>query len=133
MPYLRGHHLVCLHFYHGAGYDERFIKNLNETLERALQEGVTITAKADDICRSCPWLKEGRCSHNGSAENVIREMDTKALELLDLSVGITKGWDNIRDRIPGIFREWYNLYCMECDWNRSCEQDDFYARLEARL
>lgn len=133
MPQLRGHHLICLHFFHGKGYDKKFIRNLNKILTSAALEGVSISSGADDVCHVCPWLKDGRCEHGDNTDTAIREMDTKALELLDLSTGTTKGWDVIRDRVRGIFRDWYNRYCMECDWNGICEQDDFFAQLEARL
>ena len=32
MAKLRGHHLICLHFYEGEGYDEPFIKSLEKVI-----------------------------------------------------------------------------------------------------
>lgn len=133
MPKLRGHHLICLHFFNGEGYNDEFIEKLKDIINRAEGEDITITSKADDVCNVCPWLNNDRCGRNETSDKEIKDMDAKALELLGLSVGETKGWENLRDRVAGLFSDWYNLYCMECDWNGACERNDFYASLEEEL
>lgn len=32
---LRGHHLICLHFYRGEGYSREFVENLEDIVRRA--------------------------------------------------------------------------------------------------
>ncbi len=133
MPILRGHHLICLRFFHGEGYDEAFIENLGETLTLADKEEVSVSSGADDICKRCPWLKEGRCEYDGNADKEIRGMDSKALELLGLSPGSRIKWQTLRERIPGIFPVWFSLYCIECDWRRACEKDMLFKKLKQDL
>lgn len=72
MSLLRGHHLICLHFFHGEGYSEAFVRNLKEVLKRA-EEEVKVTDGADDVCRACPYLKNNRCEYDeGEDEEVCK-------------------------------------------------------------
>ncbi len=129
MPTLRGHHLVCLHFFTGKGYDEAFIRNLRTIMTRTDDEDVTITSGADDVCTSCLHLREGRCYYTKDADADIREMDEKALELLKLPDTGRTGWDKLRAMVRNIFPEWYSLSCSECDWRETCEKNDFFQEL----
>jgi hypothetical protein len=133
MPKLRGHHLICLHFFQGQGYDEAFIKNLNNILDRVEEDRITISSGADDVCASCLYLKQGRCRQEENTDEVIPEMDFKALELLGVSPGDTVEWNTLRNRIPGKFSEWFSLYCRECDWKGACEKVGFFQRLKKKL
>ncbi len=132
MPALRGHHLICLHFFHGEGHNEAFTENLMATLRRAEEEEILISAGADDVCKSCPYLKDGRCLYDEDADKEIRTMDSKALELLGLSPGNKVKWSTLKDRIPDLFSDWFSLYCRECDWRDSCEKNGFFQELKQK-
>ena len=57
---LRGHHLVCLHFFTGEGYTKEFIDNLNRILKKAeAGEEIEVINSADDVCIKCPYFKGG--------------------------------------------------------------------------
>ena len=84
---LRGHHLICLHFFSGEGYDAQFIENLRDVLKRAEDEDIEITSDADNICAKCAYLKAHKCMYDEKADEEIREMDEAALKLLNLTVG----------------------------------------------
>lgn len=129
MPALRGHHLVCLHFFNGEGYNNEFIENLSKVLTTAEYHKIDVLHGADDVCSKCPNLKQEKCNYTESADVEIREMDKKALHLLGLSGGASIGWKDIRKRIPGIFQMWYREYCNSCGWKRACEQNDLYRNL----
>lgn len=130
MPVLRGHHLICLHFFHGEGYNESFVRNLKEILRKIEQEEIKITNGADDVCKSCPYLKNNRCEYDEGADEEVREMDERALELLDIKAGERIKWDEIKKELPQIFSLWYANYCYDCDWNRVCEKNRFYQKLK---
>jgi hypothetical protein len=124
MVRLRGHHLICLHFFLGEGYNPEFIDNLKEVLKRAeAGEEIEIWAGADDVCRECPYLRGKLCLYDKDAENEIREMDRTAIELLGLEKGTGVKWTDINKKIRGIFREWAERYCEECDWRWVCEKN----------
>ena len=125
---LRGHHLVCLHFFRGEGYDAEYIENLTRILER-VEAGAEIeaSAEADDVCGVCPSLKGGKCSYAAGAEVGIREMDMTALGLLGLTDRALVRWAGMRDKLPAIFPQWARRYCKVCAWRTSCEkQEKFY-------
>ncbi len=133
MPLLRGHHLVCLHFFNGEGYDEAFIKNLKKILHRTEEEETTISFGADDVCTSCPYLKESRCLYADDSDEDILRMDTKALALLSLSNGDKVKWGELKDSAYKIFPEWFSLYCKECDWQNACEKNASFQKLLKNL
>jgi hypothetical protein len=130
MPLLRGHHLICLHFFHGEGYDEAFVDNLRKVMSRVEEEEISVIADADDVCSSCLWLQENRCTFDDSADQEVKEMDGKALELLEISSGDTVRWRGIQEKLPSIFSRWFSLYCAGCYWRGACEKDGSFQELQ---
>jgi len=118
---LRGHHLVCLHFFKGEGYSYEFLENLENLLGKVEKgDEVEVCSGADDICKKCPYLIRERCLYDEDAEEQIRKMDRKALRLLRLRVNGRVTWKSLREKIPGIIHEWSSEYCKECDWKKVC-------------
>lgn len=133
MPLLRGHHLICLHFFNGDGYDEGFINNLGAILNCAEEGGITISSGADDICRCCPYLKESSCQYTENSDEEIRDMDIEALALLSLSIGDKAKWDGIKNTVPEIFQNWYLSRCAKCDWIDACKKNPFFQELLKKI
>lgn len=129
MPIMRGHHLVCLHFFNGKGYSPEFISNLRLILEKASHSGVEIVSGADDICIACIHLKNEKCSYSEQADDEIRKMDRFALRALRENVGSKIQWNIIREKIPSIFPLWAKKYCKKCTWEKACEEDSFYKKI----
>ncbi|HXX57794.1 MAG TPA: DUF1284 domain-containing protein [Thermodesulfovibrionales bacterium] len=129
MPRLRGHHLICLHFFHGTGYDEDFVVNLMRVTESLRHEKIEIVHGPDDVCRKCRHLERERCGYSEDADGEMERMDSLALRLLTASRGERIEWDVIRKRLPGLFSGWYESCCTGCDWRRACEQDALYREL----
>ncbi|MFZ6008012.1 MAG: DUF1284 domain-containing protein [Nitrospirota bacterium] len=129
---LRGHHLICLHFFSGEGYDATFIENLRDVLKRAEDEEIDIISTADNICTRCPYLKDYKCTYDEKADEDIREMDETALKLLNLRAGQKITWQDLKNLIPDIFLQWHDRYCNECDWKQACEKSDLYQEMKRR-
>ncbi|MCE5194881.1 MAG: DUF1284 domain-containing protein [Nitrospiraceae bacterium] len=129
-PKLRGHHLICLHFFSGKGYDQEFIENLKRTISASLESGLEITLGADNICEKCPNLKDEKCSYTSNADRIILKMDEFALKLLGENAGAKLEWDSVKEKIPSIFKSWMKKYCKKCSWASVCEEDDFYRKLK---
>ncbi len=125
----RGHHLVCLHFFSGEGYDTSFINNLRAILGRVEKEEIVVYNGADDVCGNCPYLKDGRCQYDKDADEKIRKMDEMALRLLKVDPNIRIKWQEVKKKIPEIFIGWQMNYCKDCDWKGVCEKNDFYQTL----
>jgi hypothetical protein len=133
MPRLRGHHLICLHFFNGEGYNPEFVENLMDVMEETKSGDVEISPGADDICEGCPHLKQFRCRYTEDADEGIREMDKRALELLKVREGSKVKWQEIQKRIPELFHSWYRAYCTTCGWKWACERDASYRQLRDSL
>ncbi|MCX9013944.1 MAG: DUF1284 domain-containing protein [Candidatus Methanoperedens sp.] len=117
IPKLRGHHLICLHFFKGEGYSEEFIKNIYNVLKN---QKMKVADGADDICTKCPNLVEGKCASREYSDEDIRAQDTEALRLLELEPGMVVGWQNIAEMLPPILDEWRARFCNECKYSKVC-------------
>lgn len=126
---LRGHHLICLHFFSGEGYDNIFIENLRSVLERAETEDIEVCEEADEICEKCPYLRGNQCRYDEHADEEIKEMDKTALRLLEINKDARVKWHKIKKNIPEIFFQWSKDNCNECDWKQVCEKNLFYQKL----
>jgi len=130
MIIMRGHHLICLHFFRGEGYSPEFIGNLRGILQRAeTGEPIKVISGADDICNVCPHLRGDNCFYANDSAQEIRGMDGKALELLARRVSDITLWPAIREKIPGIFHRWSEKFCKACDWRKACEKNAFFSQL----
>ncbi|AEH22960.1 protein of unknown function DUF1284 [Thermodesulfobacterium geofontis OPF15] len=126
---LRGHHLICLNFFKGEGYDEVFIKNLEKILSKMEKENIKVVEDFDDVCKSCPYLKDDKCQYKEGAEEKIREQDKVALELLKIKEGEIVKWEEIKNKLPEVFSQWYERYCYDCDWLKVCETHQIFQDL----
>lgn len=126
MPNLRGHHLICLQFFGGEGYNTDFVENLMNVMEAVESGGSVVCRGADDVCRRCPHLEEDSCRYSEGADEEIRKMDRRALGLLKIREGARIRWTEIKEKLPLIFRPWYETYCNSCGWKRTCEKNGSY-------
>lgn len=120
IPKLRGHHLICLHFYKGEGYDDLFISSLNRLIDELNERGAFIIYGADDVCHNCPNLYDSRCVLSENADEEITEMDRLALSLINLKVGDYAAWQDIKKIIPSVIDTWYKECCLSCFWFDKC-------------
>ncbi len=128
MRRLRGHHLICLHFFEGEGYDAFFVNNLENVLEDVTKNGGRVVDGADDVCHACPHLKEGMCSYK-EGEEKIRRLDDLALRLLELQVGEVFEWGSLEDRLGTVFPAWAQAACGKCDWREVCENSEKWREM----
>ena len=127
---LRGHHLICLHFFSGEGYDDIFVENLRSVLERTEAEDIEVCEAADAICEKCPYVKDSKCLYGEYADDETREMDRAALSLLKIDKYERVRWKKLKKNIPEIFLSWYRDNCNACDWKQVCEKNHYYRKLK---
>ena len=127
---LRGHHLICLHFFRGEGYRAEFTANLREILKRAeTGEQIEVASEADDVCKICPYFKGKECHYKKESDPEIQGMDREALMLLELTVRDIVLWPDIRKKIPALFHRWSEEFCRACDWRLACGKNAFFRQL----
>ncbi len=117
---LRGHHLICLHFFHGEGYGPTFVENLRQILKRLEKRRGLVIEGPDDVCRACPHLKENYCSFQPKANEEIEYLDNLALSLLKLKPGEPFLFSRIKRVLPEVIEEWERKACLECHWSYVC-------------
>jgi len=128
MPSLRGHHLICLHFFDGSGYSPEFIANLKTVLNDADKRRVEVLYGADDICGKCPYLAGNTCTHTENADEEIRRMDNTAMELLQVSEGSILKWNEIKALLEQVFPEWHKRFCIDCEWISTCKKSPLFEQ-----
>ncbi len=117
---LRGHHLICLHFFQGEGYDQPFIKKLNEILARLKKTWGRVGEGPDELCLSCPHLNKTECNYKPGSNEEIEYLDKLALRLLRLKPGDSFSFFKIKSQLPSVIEEWERKACLDCDWKKVC-------------
>jgi hypothetical protein len=131
MSSLRGHHLICLHFFKGEGYDTVFVENLKHVIDRANREGVMVQRGVDDVCHACQHLEGSECNYRAGNEDEIKRLDALALRLLNLEVGAEGDWGDLEKMLPRTFHEWKSRACEKCDWLSTCRSTYLWKRLDS--
>ncbi len=118
--FLRPHHLLCMRFFEGRGYDARFVENMYELL-RELEAGepaITLVDGCDAVCAACPENREGRCANFDK----VRRIDRRALDAMGLDFGDTKSRRELDELVqsaviaPGKLKD----VCGDCEWLYIC-------------
>ena len=124
---LRGHHLLCLKGFQGYGYDENFVRNMKYINSKRKDNSTTITLLdcPDDICASCPNLKNNVCEDETQNERIIA-MEREVLKKFDVkkehnSIELFKKVDEIFNTTESVSK-----ICYECMWHEKCL---FYQKL----
>ncbi len=118
---IRAHHLLCMQGFQGYGYSRDFGRNLEEIinyLDSNPYFSLKLVADADIICQKCPHLEDGCCDRYSSP--VIRDMDLKVIEKLDLEVGAIEPVQKLLSQVKA-----WNIHdlrdvCGECSWKDKC-------------
>ena len=125
---LRGHHLLCLQGFQGYGYSEDFVSNMTRIneLRKANECIISLTNEPDDICFSCPNLKNNLCE-NEIQNSIIVKMDNEVLSKLNSN----KEHNSIDlfDEVASKFNSLKSVenICNGCKWTDECL---FYKKLK---
>ena len=125
---LRGHHLLCLQGFQGYGYSEDFVSNMTRIneLRKANECIISLTNEPDDICFSCPNLKNNLCE-NEIQNSIIVKMDNEVLSKLNSN----KEHNSIDlfDEVASKFNSLKSVenVCNGCKWTDECL---FYKKLK---
>lgn len=120
---LRGHHLICLHFYRGEGYSPDYVEHLNKIVRRAQGgEEIEVVSGADDVCQACPYLKDSRCCHKEGADEEVHALDRAALDFHQITPGDRVLWPDLSEKVMKTSKEWFDSFCSGCDWFDLCNR-----------
>lgn len=114
---IRPHHGLCLCFFKGYGYSDKFTRNMAAVFGQ-LEKGaaVRLVNGADCICSACPNLDSG-CPN-------AERYDRTVLLLCGLTAGQELTWQKLEERMrthilaPGKL----SGICGDCEWFSVCEK-----------
>ncbi len=113
---LRYHHLLCLYYFKGFGYDEKFINNMGKIKAKYQNEEINLVTSFDDLCKSCPNKVDGLCRWE---DKVIR-YDNNMKNIIEKGNNIL--YSDIEDKIKEIINDKNRLHiCDDCKWNEYCK------------
>jgi len=118
---LRGHMLLCLQGFQGKGYSGEFIANMDKihkTLQENPQTQILLLDGPDEICGSCPHLKNNGCTlHGQGTETQMTHQDRDVLQRLALNPGDRIAWQDLLHKISKhIKADDLDLICGKCPW-----------------
>ena len=110
---LRPHHVCCLRFFEGKGYNASFTENAWRVLQTLRENGIfTVKTGADDLCRACPYNGKN-CAFAGKTDRY----DSLAEKKLGLLPGgiyeIGSLWQKVN---AALLKE----ICADCEWAEIC-------------
>lgn len=119
---MRAHHLICRLGFRGLGYNEDFVQQMSEVVNKLNKESdikIEVLDKPDILCEKCPNLKSGSCNSAGTfqAEKRIREMDRTVMNVLKIKSGEIHSAKIINEKIAKYFDSAaFKKVCGQCHW-----------------
>ncbi len=119
---IRAHHLICRFGFKGLGYDERFIRVMEEvmiTFRLNPELNLKVLASSDILCAACPNCRDDICYDKDGhvQEEQIKKMDRFVLSILKLDEGEMYTLKEINQRIVDYFTvDKLASLCEDCEW-----------------
>lgn len=117
MIMLRAHHINCLFFYKGLGYNKEFTLNMDRLKDIFIKNPLTtfkLINECDDLCSKCPHiLSSNLCISN---ENILN-LDTNTINTYNLEVNKSYTFQFIIETIYNNFdNNKFETICISCEW-----------------
>lgn len=117
---LRPHHGMCLAYFRGEGYSDRFSWHMKKMLD-TFQNGtvVKLCVSTDEICSVCPNNLEGVCVSHSLTERY----DRQVLEFCGFSQDEIMPFYEFVRQVEGkiLSAKRRKEICGDCQWNSICE------------
>ena len=117
---IRPHHGLCVKFFIGKGYSEKFVKNMSQIISELKSKDpyIKIKLSADDICKCCPNNVKGACLNNEKVifydKAVLQFTNIKENDIIKYSV-----FDNVVET-QLLDTEKMPCICKNCEWFEIC-------------
>ena len=122
---IRAHHLLCMQGFQGYGYDQDFVDNLMEVIEKIKTKPdliICVINECDDICSLCPHNRSGECKKDPDSDTKMKDMDDDVLKKLGIENRSELKADVIFEFVNDIFNDTNEIrrICGDCDWINEC-------------
>ena len=118
---IRAHHLLCMKYFKGKGYSEKFVSNFFKVINKLQISGaVNVVNHTDVICEACPHNANGKCIKNGpNFEEEVKEKDIAVINQLGVKLNKEINIEEIRGLIDLRLTKLREI-CKECEWLEFC-------------
>jgi uncharacterized protein len=118
---LRPHHIVCIQFFEGRGYNEVFTANLYHIIgmiENDASLRIHVAPGSDDVCKACPHDVDGTCAF----ERSVVGKDASVIRFLGLPDEVDEPVDELMALVKERIRDLKDVQeiCGECEWSSIC-------------
>ena len=115
---LRYHHLLCIYYFKGYGYDEAFVENMKDIKSRLYDENIMITSSFDDLCKCCPNKLNDKCKW----EEKLNRYDNNIKAILKLDENTTYKYKDINTLLNPVISDNHRCHvCDDCEWSEYCK------------
>ena len=133
MIYLRPHHINCIYFFVGKGYDEAFVSNMNKTIDTLNKnkstQNIKFVCNCDFLCKKCPNKKNKNCI---TKEHVL-DLDGKTIREYKLNLNKLYSFEEIIEKYYLNYdaTKFTNI-CESCEWykNGTCSTNKIKAMIK---
>ena len=125
MLIIRPHHINCLFFFKGLGYDYNFTENMNNIRNKILSNNdikIKLVSHCDMICSRCPNKSSEICLFNDK----VNMLDSNTLKAYNLNEDKEYSFSYIIDNIYKSYNyEKFCSICSSCEWFKKgvCSKD----------
>ncbi|MDA3936059.1 MAG: DUF1284 domain-containing protein [Actinomycetota bacterium] len=116
---LRGHHLICLHFFLGSGRSPEFAKVVLRTRAQLDKNAAIVVKENDDVCEHCATRIEDEATCAGDNCGPCN-LDAVAMDILGVRVGEIIEFSDIGHRLTDGIDVWREHACSACDDREDC-------------
>ena len=117
---IRPHHLLCLQFFEGKGYNDDFVKHMTEIHKKLLNENpvINIVSGVDDICKNCPNNENGQCNKEPSVSG----NDNRTYDAMKDDLKNEQTWEELTEIVYKniIDKNKLRVVCRTCRWSEIC-------------
>lgn len=113
---LRPHHALCITFFQGKGYSDRFVENMTEFVASLKGKTLLLVTEPDAVCSACPHLLENCPNAKKYDKLAARICEVE----FDKAVPAEQLFEMVMDKI--VLPDKLEQVCGDCEWFSTCSQ-----------
>lgn len=115
----RPHHFLCMRFWAGNGYSEKYTARVEEILPQVKNGAkIKIVFEPDSLCAACPHLQNDICD----SQSRVLKFDAEVAKLCGIKAGQTTTWQQMHKTVSEKIMEQnkFSAICGDCSWAEIC-------------
>ncbi len=117
---IRAHHLLCMKYFKGKGYNKEFVLNFSKIIDELDDDSkIRVTHASDVICSSCPHNSNSKCVKRPTSDIDVRKKDNSAMRILGIKMNqelrVADAEKLVNSRLSEL-----KVICEDCEWQKYC-------------